>query len=269
MAYTTTTPHKWVRTDKKVFDFTSSAASRLPSSRKPHLAAHNALMPKTFAVALILLAASVHQAHAEPAQQDMERLLEHKGLTTRLSDSIHQATDRATDLIRNAMGALGVPYRRGGTSAETGFDCSGFVRSMYQQAVGLILPRTAAEQAASTAQITKTDLQPGDLVFFNTLRRAYSHVGIYLGDGKFIHAPRAGAQVRVESMDISYWQKRFNGARRVLTRDSAATEAPAALPRVTERQWPAPSAVRLGGGSGKYALPAPAEIEQPQSGDRI
>ncbi|HNL42370.1 MAG TPA: NlpC/P60 family protein, partial [Ottowia sp.] len=108
-----------------------------------------------------------------------------------------------------------------------------------------------------------------DLVFFNTLRRAYSHVGIYLGDGKFIHAPRAGAQVRVESMDISYWQKRFNGARRVLTRDSAATEAPAALPRVTERQWPAPSAVRLGGGSGKYALPAPAEIEQPQSGDRI
>ena len=125
MAYTTTTPQKWVRTDKKVFDFTSSAASRLPSSRKPHLAAHNALMPKTFAVALILLAASVHQAHAEPAQQDMERLLEHKGLTTRLSDSIHQATDRATDLIRNAMGALGVPYRRGGTSAETGFDCSG------------------------------------------------------------------------------------------------------------------------------------------------
>jgi len=226
-------------------------------------------MPKTFAVALILLAASVHQAHAEPAQQDMERLLEHKGLTTRLSDSIHQATDRATDLIRNAMGALGVPYRRGGTSAETGFDCSGFVRSMYQRAVGLILPRTAAEQAASTAQITKTDLQPGDLVFFNTLRRAYSHVGIYLGDGKFIHAPRAGAQVRVESMDISYWQKRFNGARRVLTRDSAAAEAPAALPRVTERQWPAPSAVRLGGGSGKYALPAPAEIEQPQSGDRI
>ena len=226
-------------------------------------------MPKTLVASLILLAAAAQYAHAAPAQDDTDRLPEHKGLASRLSDSIHQATDRAGDVIRNAMGALGVPYRRGGTSAETGFDCSGFVRSMYQQTVGLMLPRTAAEQAAATASIDKTDLRPGDLVFFNTLRRAYSHVGIYLGDGKFIHAPRAGAQVRVESMDISYWQKRFNGARRVLTRDSAATEAPAALPRVTERQWPAPSAVRLGGGSGKYALPAPAEIEQPQSGDRI
>ena len=190
-------------------------------------------------------------------------------LVAQFNDVRHSVAGRTSELISTAMGFIGVPYRRGGNSAETGFDCSGFVRSMYQRAVGLILPRTAAEQAASTAQITKTDLQPGDLVFFNTLRRAYSHVGIYLGDGKFIHAPRAGAQVRVESMDISYWQKRFNGARRVLTRDSAAAEAPAALPRVTERQWPAPSAVRLGGGSGKYALPAPAEIEQPQSGDRI
>ena len=217
MAYTTTTPQKWVRTDKKVFDLTSSAASRLPSSRKPHLAVHNDLMPKTFVVALILLAASVHQAHAEPAQQDMERLLEHKGLTTRLSDSIHQATDRATDLIRNAMGALGVPYRRGGTSAETGFDCSGFVRSMYQRAVGLILPRTAAEQAASTAQITKTDLQPGDLVFFNTLKRRHSHMGIYIGDGRFVHAPSSKGRVRVERLDNRYFAPRIDGARTLIT----------------------------------------------------
>ena len=183
---------------------------------------------KKLAALTLLAATALPAAHAAPGQDEIEKLLVQKGLVARLGDTIHQATDRATDLIRNAMGALGVPYRRGGTSAETGFDCSGFVRSMYQRAVGLILPRTAAEQAASTAQITKTDLQPGDLVFFNTLRRAYSHVGIYLGDGKFIHAPRAGAQVRVESMDISYWQKRFNGARRVLTRDSAAAEAPAA-----------------------------------------
>ena len=152
-------------------------------------------MPKTLVASLILLAAAAQYAHAAPAQDDTDRLPEHKGLASRLSDSIHQASDRAGDVIRNAMGALGVPYRRGGTSAETGFDCSGFVRSMYQQTVGLMLPRTAAEQAAATASIDKTDLRPGDLVFFNTLRRAYSHVGIYLGDGKFIHAPRAGAQV--------------------------------------------------------------------------
>ncbi|MBN8558487.1 MAG: C40 family peptidase, partial [Burkholderiales bacterium] len=194
-------------------------------------------MPKTLVASLILLAAAAQYAHAAPAQEDTDRLLEHKGLASRLSDSIHQATDRAGDVIRNAMGALGVPYRRGGTSAETGFDCSGFVRSMYQQTVGLMLPRTAAEQAATTASIDKTDLRPGDLVFFNTLRRAYSHVGIYLGEGKFIHSPRAGSQVRVESMNIGYWQSRFNGARRVLASTPAA-EAPAAtaLPRLTERQ---------------------------------
>ena len=227
-------------------------------------------MPKTLVASLILLAAAAQYAHAAPAQEDTDRLLEHKGLASRLSDSIHQATDRAGDVIRNAMGALGVPYRRGGTSAETGFDCSGFVRSMYQQTVGLMLPRTAAEQAATTASIDKTELRPGDLVFFNTLRRAYSHVGIYLGEGKFIHSPRAGSQVRVESMNISYWQNRFNGARRVLA-SAPAAEAPAttALPRLAERQGPAPSAVRRGGGAGKYALPAPAEIEQPLAGDRI
>ena len=220
--------------------------------------------------ALILLAASAHGAHAAPAQDELGNLLAQKGIVARLGDTIHQATDRAADLVLNAMGSLGVPYRLGGTSAETGFDCSGFVRSMYQQTVGLMLPRTAAEQAAATASIDKTDLRPGDLVFFNTLRRAYSHVGIYLGEGKFIHSPRAGSQVRVESMNISYWQNRFNGARRVLA-SAPAAEAPAttALPRLTERQGPAPSAVRLGGGAGKYALPAPAEIEQPLAGDRI
>jgi cell wall-associated NlpC family hydrolase len=80
----------------------------------------------------------------------------------------------------------------------------------------LILPRRANEQAAATQAIDKKDLQPGDLVFFNTMRRAFSHVGIYVGDGKFIHSPKPGAQVRVEDMGGSYWQRRFDGARRVL-----------------------------------------------------
>jgi cell wall-associated NlpC family hydrolase len=113
------------------------------------------------------------------------------------------------------MGFLGVPYRRGGNSAETGFDCSGFVRAMYEQSVGLILPRQAIEQAKAAQNIDHSDLQPGDLVFFNTMRRSFSHVGIYVGEGKFIHSPRSGSQVRVEDMNESYWKKRFNGARRV------------------------------------------------------
>jgi cell wall-associated NlpC family hydrolase len=123
--------------------------------------------------------------------------------------------DRTSDLVVTAIGFLGVPYRRGGNTAETGFDCSGFVRAMYTQTVGHLLPRRAEEQAAATQKIDRSELKPGDLVFFNTMRRAFSHVGIYVGEGKFIHSPKPGAQVRVEDMSGSYWQRRFSGARRV------------------------------------------------------
>lgn len=122
---------------------------------------------------------------------------------------------KASDLVMTALGFLGVPYRRGGEDAAVGFDCSGFVRSTYEQTLGLVLPRRAEEQAKATTKIPREELRPGDLVFFNTMRRAFSHVGIYLGDGKFIHSPRPGHQVRVEDMRVAYWNKRFNGARRV------------------------------------------------------
>ena len=139
----------------------------------------------------------------------------------------HNVADRTSELISTAMGFIGVPYRRGGNSAEAGFDCSGFVRAAFQQAQGLVLPRRANEQAAATEVIDRKDLQPGDLVFFNTMRRAFSHVGIYLGEGKFIHAPRSGAKVRVEDMQASYWQRRFNGARRVADGDADGLTAQA------------------------------------------
>ena len=173
----------------------------------------------------ILILACATAAHAAPQgtnSDDMDRLLADKGLLTRLEDVSHKVADkaqtvagRAGDLVVNAMGFLGVPYKRGGNSAETGFDCSGFVRAIYQQTVGLVLPRRADQQAASTQVIDKKELQPGDLVFFNTMRRTFSHVGIYVGDGKFIHSPRSGSEVRVEDMRQSYWQRRFDGARRV------------------------------------------------------
>jgi cell wall-associated NlpC family hydrolase len=118
-------------------------------------------------------------------------------------------------MVIQAMGLLGVPYRRGGNTESTGFDCSGFVRHLYEKSVGRLLPRRAEEQARATQVIDKEELKPGDLVFFNTMRRAFSHVGMYVGDGQFIHSPRAGQSVRVEDMRSAYWQKRFNGARRV------------------------------------------------------
>lgn len=122
----------------------------------------------------------------------------------------------ASDLVLGAMNFLGVPYRRGGESAEDGFDCSGFTRHVFERSVGLVLPRRSVEQARAPGwlDIDRDELKPGDLVFFNTLRSAFSHVGIYVGDGKFIHAPRTGATVRVEDMRGSYWTRRYDGARR-------------------------------------------------------
>ncbi len=124
-------------------------------------------------------------------------------------------SERAAELVLTAMGFLGVPYRRGGNTGETGFDCSGFVKAIVEQTSGQDLPRRAEEQAAVTQKIERSALQPGDLVFFNTLRRAFSHVGIYVGDGRFIHSPKPGSEVRVEDMTAKYWQRRFDGARRV------------------------------------------------------
>jgi len=154
-------------------------------------------------------------AQNTPPADDLTNFLHEKGFLARMSEASNQVTAQASDLVVGAMGFLGVPYRRGGSSVETGFDCSGFVKSMFEQTVGLVLPRNAAQQAAATQKIDRDELRPGDLVFFNTMRHAFSHVGIYVGNGKFIHSPKPGAEVRVEDMGGSYWAKRFDRARRV------------------------------------------------------
>lgn len=172
---------------------------------------------KTHLLALASTLLLTMAAHAAPPNQrdDLDKLLAEKGLLSHIEQVRQTVSNTASELVVNAMGFLGVPYKRGGNTAETGFDCSGFVRAMYEQSIGLILPRRAEQQAAVTQNIDRTELQPGDLVFFNTMRRAFSHVGIYVGNGKFIHSPKPGAEVRVESMNMSYWQHRFDGARRV------------------------------------------------------
>lgn len=169
---------------------------------------------------IALVGGSVHAAPIDddamrPASEQLTDLLHEPTLGENLQSVGKSVASNTSSLINTAMGMIGIRYRFGGTKAETGFDCSGFVRAIYQEAAGHILPRKASEQAKATQKIDKKDLQPGDLVFFNTMRRAFSHVGMYVGDGKFIHAPRKGKAVRVESMNTSYWTKRFNGARRV------------------------------------------------------
>jgi cell wall-associated NlpC family hydrolase len=126
------------------------------------------------------------------------------------------AASRAAEVVLRSLSMLGVDYKWGGSSPDTGVDCSGLVRFVYEGTIGKVLPRRSVEMSREGEKIDRHELQPGDLVFFNTLRRAFSHVGIYIGNNQFVHAPAKGKQVRVSSLDNSYWSKRFNGARRVI-----------------------------------------------------
>ena len=164
-------------------------------------------MRKTFA--RLLLAAVVatasftaHAAEQKPAEEG--------------SSLLERYTNAAQDVILQGLKLVGVNYRRGGNDEDSGLDCSGFVRLVFKDTIGTLLPRTAREMSEVGQRVEGQELKPGDLVFFNTMKRAFSHVGIYLGDNYFLHAPKPGAEVRVENMDSSYWLKRYNGARRIL-----------------------------------------------------
>jgi len=122
---------------------------------------------------------------------------------------------KAQEILINAMSLTGIKYKYGGNNPDTGFDCSGFVRYVFSHAVNLTLPPTARAISQIGITVKKDELQPGDLVFFNTLKSAFSHVGIYIGNNKFIHAPSSGGGVRIENMQTSYWTKRYNGAQRL------------------------------------------------------
>jgi cell wall-associated NlpC family hydrolase len=121
---------------------------------------------------------------------------------------------QAHELMVQALSLMGIRYRYGGDSPTTGFDCSGFVRYVYNQ-VGTVLPRSASAISQLGRTIDRNELQPGDLVFFNTLRRPFSHVGIYLGEHRFIHSPSRGGTVEIVNMTERYWERRYNGARSV------------------------------------------------------
>jgi len=119
------------------------------------------------------------------------------------------------EFAMRALGFIDAPYRWGGSSPETGFDCSGLVRYIYEQMTGRALPYNAYGLARFGHEIEDTELQPGDLVFFNTLNEPYSHVGIYLGESRFLHAPNRRSRVRISDMNNRYWVSRYNGARRL------------------------------------------------------
>lgn len=166
---------------------------------------------------LLALASSACSANpAVPGKTDLQ--IEREMQTPHISSpDIDESSwpERAREVLVNALSLTGIRYKYGGNSPETGFDCSGFVRYVYQQAANLTLPHGARAISQLGKTIPENELQPGDLVFFNTLKSAFSHVGIYLGNNRFIHSPSSGGGVRVENMQDNYWQKRFNGAQRI------------------------------------------------------
>ena len=128
---------------------------------------------------------------------------------------ISNVMTKTGDVVMNALGMIGLRYRFGGNTPESGLDCSGFVRYVFNDTFGFLLPRRAVEMSRVGTSVETAELRPGDLVFFNTMRHTFSHVGIYIGDNKFVHAPSTGSKIRVDDMTASYWVSRYNGARRI------------------------------------------------------
>lgn len=139
------------------------------------------------------------------------------------------ASGAAVEVVMSALGLLGVPYRYGGSDPASGLDCSGLVQHAVRSALGLQLPRQSEAMSRTGMAVDLGQLQPGDLVFFNTLGRPFSHVGVYVGDQQFVHAPARRGRVRIEPLTQPYWRERFDGARRL--DPLATTLAAAAAPR--------------------------------------
>jgi len=157
----------------------------------------------------------VHATSAQGAQRHADLTLA-DGARASLADAADRMLQGTREIGLFAMSLVGIDYLYGGESPERGLDCSGLIRYVFQHVTGVTLPRTAQELSRIGKDIRAADLEPGDLVFFNTRRFAFSHVGIYLGNDRFIHAPSRGGEVGVASLGSAYWQKRYNGARRLV-----------------------------------------------------
>ena len=170
-------------------------------------------------------------ALAVPVEDDLDRLIKERGLVTQMTDQLTQQISnqlggplqsarnafggKASELVMQAMGLLGVPYKRGGTSEEKGFDCSGFVQFIFRHALNIRLPRMPIDMSRLGLRVSRDELAPGDLVFFNTRGGRFTHVGIYINDAQFIHSPMPGTRVTVSRMDSAYYRHRFTYAVRI------------------------------------------------------
>lgn len=156
-----------------------------------------------------ILMTPVMAAPAEGLDNDaLEQLIRERTAPVRTGDD-------AGDLIMNAMGLLGVAYHFGGNSPTRGLDCSGFMQYIFKRSMGITLPRNSRQMATTGEKVERTALQPGDMVFFNPGGGGISHVGMYIGNGRMIHAPRTGRNIEITAIDQGYWAKYYVTARRV------------------------------------------------------
>lgn len=184
------------------------------------------LLQPSYLLSVVLALSSASCAAVEPAHKLTEAQASAQAAEYEAAYNQDQQnwSARAREVLVNALSLTGIRYKYGGSTPETGFDCSGFVRYVFKQAASLTLPRSAIEISQLGTSVPKNELQPGDLVFFNTLKSTFSHVGIYLGNNKFIHSPSSGGKVRVENMQDSYWTKRYNGAQRIDQQNTSAAK---------------------------------------------
>lgn len=194
----------------------------MPTVRPHAPRAPSWLAALTFAVAATLASAAI--AGERPADRSLA-----EAARASLLAAASRMVEGTRDVTLFALSLVGIDYRYGGATPERGLDCSGLIHYVFQEVTGVVLPRTSRELSHIGKSIRAGDLQPGDLVFFNTRHAAFSHVGIYLGDDRFIHAPSRGGEVNVATLSARYWQQRYDGARRLVG------VLPALLPDVITR----------------------------------
>lgn len=165
--------------------------------------------------ALVLIIAACGGApYLTVDDQAAPQVLDYEAL---LAAPVQPVSDVRQRLAKTAQSYLGAPLKRGGSSPEEGFDCTGYVFYVYQEAAGITLPRKSHDQVQMGAAISPISLQPGDLIYFKVEGIRSLHVGLYLGEGRFIHAPSTNGTVEIDSLGTEHWRLRFLGARRILS----------------------------------------------------
>jgi len=188
--------------------------------KQPHPAQVVVSMSITIRLAVITLAALLGACASAPAPPAKPRIVQRPMLVAP-PDSFSPAIE---DVMFRALGLVGTPYHWGGNTPDSGFDCSGLIGYVYRDAAGIALPRSTRDMIGMRApNVGREQLQTGDLVFFATGGGSQvSHAGIYVGEGRFVHAPATGGTVKLDSLDKPYWQRAYLNAKRVIQPSSLA-----------------------------------------------